>query len=57
MTPAQHARRLGGCRRRILDGLRFIENHVVELVLGEPRGITPQRSIGGEHEVVIGDGG
>ena len=57
MTPAQHARRLGRCGRRILDGLRFIENHVVELVFGEPRGVTPQRPVGGEHEVVVGDGG
>ena len=57
MTAAQHARRLGRCRRRVLDGLRLVQNHVVELVFGQTRRITPKRSVRGDHEIVVGDGG
>jgi hypothetical protein len=55
MTAAQNARRFGRRGRRVLYRLGFIQDHVVELVLGETRRIAPQRSVRGEDEVVVAD--
>ena len=39
----------------VLDGLRLVQHHVVELDLGELGGVAEQRAVGGQHQVVIGD--
>ncbi len=57
MTPAQQARRLRRCGRRVLDGLRLVEDDVVELVLDQSRRVAPERAVGRQHQVVVGQPG
>ena len=37
MAPAQQPGRLRRCARGVLDRLRFVEDDVIELLLGQPR--------------------
>ena len=53
MRAAQQAHRFGGSRGGVLDGLRFVQHHVIELDLGQLRGIAQQRAVGGQHQVVL----
>jgi hypothetical protein len=39
----------------VLDRLRFVENHVIEVDAGERHSIATQRSVGNEHQVVLLD--
>ncbi len=54
MLGPQQARcfRRGGAR--VLDGLRLVENRVVELDAGHVRRVAAQRAVRGEHDVGIG---
>ena len=50
---AQQADGLGGRGVGVLDGLRFVEHHVIELDFGELRGVANQRAVRGQDEVVL----
>ena len=52
---AQHARGLRAGGVGVLDGLRFVENHVVEVHVGERHGIAAQGAVRDEHQVVLRD--
>ena len=53
MVAAQQARRLGGLGARVLDGLRLVEDHVVEAHVLQERRVAAQRAVGRQHEVVV----
>ena len=40
---------------RVLDRLRLVEDHVVERDLLEVTDVAPQRAVGGQDDVVLGD--
>ena len=52
MRAAQQAHRLGRRGARVLDRLRFVEHHVIELDVRQPRGIAAQRAVGGQDQIV-----
>src|ERR1051325_5984752 len=49
----QETRGLGRQRAGILDGLSFIENAVIENLVFEVQGVSSQRAVGREHEIVV----
>jgi len=55
MTAAEKPGGLGSLAVGVLDRLRLVQDHVVELVVGEPRGVPPQRPVGGEEQIVVLD--
>src|SRR3989442_1314132 len=50
---AQEARGLGRLRPRVLDGLRLVEDHVVEARVLQARRVAPERAVGRDDEVVV----
>ena len=55
VASAQQTRGFGRFGAGVLDGLRFVEHHVIELDVLELRGVAAQRAVGGQHHIVIGE--
>ena len=55
MIGAQQPHRFRRRRAGVLDRLRFVEDDVVERVVLERGHVAPQRAVGGEHQIGVGD--
>jgi hypothetical protein len=53
----EQPRRLRGVALRVLDGLRLVEDHVIEEHLLEKRDVAPQGPVRGQHHVVARERG